>query len=484
MGRRLAILIAVEKYHDKRIKPVQFAEADAIGFAQALELGGTLDKVPLVSAGATHSQINSKVRQHVKTLTVDDELILFYAGHGFSNKSHNYLTCHDTDYDDLENTSINLKQLLDDCGKSACKRIVLFLDSCESGITDLPDVRGIYSTMSEKELKDFFQAAEYRTCFASCKTSESSHSTAVLKHGVWTYQVIQALEGKDPLALEKGRYVTAMSLQNYLAKEIPRTIRKVFTKPVVQTPWLYGSQTSDFVISDLDAVLKQRHAVKPGYDQVKQVFLQANESIKIASLSGFVKGSHRVPNSVNGATERFVENISQKEIEEEIEEVFQRIRDNMKYKRRDLSTGHGKILTPDFEFSVECAQDADNPSMAVLSRRLTNITPTIVSDDAFNDVFDDSFEELTFEFTKGVNLEDLIDQIEDLNLDKIDLDYPADCSYCDINIEGSPHTVRLTPGSIIVSTGNASSPKLLLESFFDVQKRLAGSPVLKAIAGK
>ncbi len=118
MGRRLAILIAVEKYHDKRIKPVQFAEADAMGFAQALELGGTLDKIPLLSAGATHSQIKSKVRQHVKTLTADDELILFYAGHGFSNKGHNYLTCHDTDYDDLENTSINLRQLLDDCGKS------------------------------------------------------------------------------------------------------------------------------------------------------------------------------------------------------------------------------------------------------------------------------------------------------------------------------------------------------------------------------
>src|SRR5437762_1617242 len=83
---------------------------------------------------------------------------------------------------------------------------------------------------------------------------------------------IRALEGNDPLALEKGRYVTANSLQNYLSKEIPRTLRKVFTKPVVQTPWFHGSHTGDFVISDLDDVVKQRNAVKPGYDQVKQVF--------------------------------------------------------------------------------------------------------------------------------------------------------------------------------------------------------------------
>jgi PleD family two-component response regulator len=32
------------------------------------------------------------------------------------------------------------------------------------------------------------------------------HSTDVLKHGVWTYQVIQALEGNARTALEQGRY--------------------------------------------------------------------------------------------------------------------------------------------------------------------------------------------------------------------------------------------------------------------------------------
>ncbi len=62
---------------------------------------------------------------------------MFYAGHGFSKNGHNFITCYDTDPDDLEETSIKLKDLLDICGKSACKRIVFFLDSCESGITDL-----------------------------------------------------------------------------------------------------------------------------------------------------------------------------------------------------------------------------------------------------------------------------------------------------------------------------------------------------------
>ena len=53
MAKRLAILIAVEKYSDTRINSVQYAEADANGFAAALELAGPIDKVALLSGAAT-----------------------------------------------------------------------------------------------------------------------------------------------------------------------------------------------------------------------------------------------------------------------------------------------------------------------------------------------------------------------------------------------------------------------------------------------
>jgi len=49
-------------------------------------------------------------------------------------------------------------------------------------------------------------------------------------------------------------------------------------------------KSQDFVIADLDDVLKKKTAVKPGYDQVKRAFLQLEESVEIRSLSGFKKG--------------------------------------------------------------------------------------------------------------------------------------------------------------------------------------------------
>ncbi len=422
----------------------------------------------MLSAKATKTSINSKISQHVKSLTDQDELFLFYAGHGFSKNGHNYITCHDTDLDDLADTSISLQSILKICGKSACKRIALFLDSCESGIADLPEVRGIYAEMSEGELKDFFDAAEYRVCFASCKTSEYSYPVPALKHGAWTYLVIEALQGNDPLALEKGRYVTANSLQNYVAKQLPRTMRKHFSKPIAQTPWFHGSSTGDFQIADLGDLLKKRNAVNPGFEQVKQVLLQLQESIDIDDLSGFKKG-HFIPDSVSTASQSFVEDISKKEVEDEFKAVFERIRDTMKYKRRDLIAKHGRIVTPDFEFSVSCEQDRGNPGSALITRQLINISPAIVENDAFNEVFEDYFDELTFDFNKPVNIEELIDRIQDLDLDKIELDYPSDCSHCDIEIDGSAFKIKVTRRSLTVQTPRPTSPKLLVETFFDAQ---------------
>lgn len=481
MSKRLAILIAVEKYGDKTIKPVNYAEADVQGFAGALELGGAIDKVFLLSPDATKTSIESKVRQHVRRLTKDDELFLFYAGHGFSKNGSNFLTCYDTDKNDLEHTSIKIKDLLTECEKSNCKRIVFFLDSCESGITSLPDIRGIYSTLSDSELEEFFQKAEFRACFASCKTTEESCSISALGHGVWTYQVIQALQGNSPIAIENGRYVTAVSLQNYLTKEIPITIRKFLSKPHVQTPWLYSSQTSDFVISDLEEVLKKRYLSKPGYKQLKQIFLQELETVKISKLSGFIKGKHHVPSSSDAWAEKFVINISQKEIEDSISQTFEKIRTSMGYLRKDITVGHGKIITPDFEYTVECRQDEEQPELAIITKSLTNISPNIVMKDEFNELYVDAFSELVFDFIQGINLQEFIDEIETRKPKEIALNYPYDCSYCDVMLKGFSHVIHMTPISVAIRSSDVLAPKILLEAFFEMQKKLTGTPVVQAL---
>jgi hypothetical protein len=72
MGKKVAIVIAVEKYADSRITDVRFAEDDAKGFAASLQLGGTVDTVELLSPKATKTTINSQLKLHLKPLAAAD----------------------------------------------------------------------------------------------------------------------------------------------------------------------------------------------------------------------------------------------------------------------------------------------------------------------------------------------------------------------------------------------------------------------------
>ncbi len=481
MADKIALIVAVEHYSDARIQPVQYAEADAKSFESAVGSHGYKTQTMLLSSKATKSSMESNLRRGLSRLRADDEFMFYYAGHGFSKSGHNYITCFDTDPDDLEGTSVSLQLLFDLVHKCASERIAIFLDSCESGITKIAKGRAMYTTMSEGELDAFFREAEYRVCFSACKTSESSYSSGALKHGIWTYHLIEALNGDAPKALEKGHRLTAMSLQNHLSTEVPRTLRKVFSDPKVQTPWKYGGESRDFQIADLTEILQKRAEVKPGYEQLKRVFLREVDSVHISSLSGFVKRRHHVPDYVSSSTQSFVESIAAKEIDERLDKVFEAIKKHLKYKRRDILSEAGRIVTPDFEYAVFCAQDEEDPGNALITEELMNISPSVIESDEFNRVFDKRFSNVVFEFRKKIDVSKLIGDIEDLDRDDITVDYDKSGSWCEVSFDGSEFTVRLEAGVMTFESPHMDSPRGLLKGFFEVQKLLAGTPVALAL---
>jgi hypothetical protein len=481
MADKIALIVAVEHYSDSRIPMVRYAEADAKEFGSAVSLHGYKIQTMLLSSKATKSSMESKIGRELSRLQSDDEFIFYYAGHGFSKSGHNYVTSFDTDLDDLEPTSVSLQMIFDLVHNSACERVAIFLDSCESGITKLAKGRAIYATMSETELDNFFRGAEYTVCFSACKTSESSYSYINLKHGIWTYHLIEALRGNAPKALEKGHRLTATSLQNYLSTEVPRTLRKAYTDPLVQTPWRYGGESRDFQIADLTEIIRKRNEIKPGYEQLKRVLLREVDSVHISSLSGFVKKYHHVPDHVSSSTRDFVQSKAREEVKERLEGVFRASRRQLKYRMRDILAEEGRIVTPDFEYTAFCTQDEENPENALIIEELTNIGPSIIESDAFNSVFKNRFSQLVFEINKKINVAKVICDIEDLDREDITVDYDMSKSWCEVSFDDSELTLRLEPTELTFNSHHMDSPRELLEGFFDVQKLLAGTPVVLAL---
>lgn len=475
-----AVLIAVESYADTRISQVKFAEADATELSDAFDGVGIpkAQQVVLLSSQATKATVQSKLRKTLQSLSKADQMYLYYAGHGFARNAENFVTCYDTSIDDLVETSIAVEWIFSELRNSACKKVSMFLDSCESGMLASSEIRGIYTDMTRDEIEAFFSVAEHRVCFAACKPGEESHSSRHLKHGIWTYHLIEALKGEAPKVTEQGTLITSSSLQNYLADTVPRTVRETFTRKKVQTPWLYGAQSHDFLIADLGPILeRKRRRDIPGASQLKQVRLYQDTLGAIRRLSGFVKRKHHVPDYAGSATEAFVARIGRKEVKDDLADAFQRLRAAFGFKRKDMQTdeydGGGTIITPHFDYNVSISIDPDDPSGYVLRQEVCNIRePHQVFGDEFADAFPDTFEVLEFEPQKAIPIAKIIDHIEALDTDDIQVDYDEGITYCDIELSNSYLRIRVTRRAFRLSLPSASSPKALIEGFFDVQREL------------
>src|SRR5437879_67145 len=131
MTERLAIVIAVEAYQDQGIPPAAHAEADGAALAAALERLGFAreQQTVLLGAAATHTAVSSRLRKLAKAAPTIESLFFFYAGHAFEEGGHGYLTCADSQLDDLPETSIALQSVLDALKACKCERLALFLDA-------------------------------------------------------------------------------------------------------------------------------------------------------------------------------------------------------------------------------------------------------------------------------------------------------------------------------------------------------------------
>lgn len=478
---KVAFLIAVETFACSQIQPLPFAEADVAALAEVLEPLGfaAVDRVVLVNQQATKSSIESRARRVLKGLDEGDELIFYYAGHGFSQGGTNWLACCDTDPDDLAATSVELGWLLKQFHGSDCQKISFFLATGGNGIPAADERSEIAPAWDHAELEEFFHSSEHNVCLAACMPNESPHSSAALKHGIWAYHVIEAFAGRVPEALEKGVYLTPYSLQNYLTREVPRTLAKAFATKKPQTPWMAGASGGQFRLADLTTIVAQPQETADSYaGQIGSVTLLGQQSQSVRSLSGFNKKTHKVPDRVSDATASFVARIASEEIEQDIHRTFAALRSAFKFKRADLDVtnrgdGTATIITPYFNYSIAVELDREQTSKVVFRRTVDAIKePAFIFSAAFAEVFANVFDTVELDMPSVVELDAVIDRIEELDDDRIRLDYDPDVTYCRLHVAGVAGIITVTPHTLAIVHTGPQPPQLLLQSLLAIQKLL------------
>ncbi|WP_140987161.1 caspase family protein [Asticcacaulis tiandongensis] len=254
-ARVVAIVVGIETYRpgSDGIKPVAYAKADAEAFARALELMFA-DLLPEISVltdqDATLNDIREEIRNRAYGLGPNDLFIFYYAGHGFHGGTGNRLTAWDSRPINFEGTTLSVRDdLLEPIRKSACERALAFVDACASDLRTA--ARDVLAEFNPQELKTFLDKTTYISLFAACAPNQKSYSHDSLKHGVWTYFLLKALEG-EPRALGVGGMLTSTSLQDYLRAEVPRFTNKHIKAS--QTPTAILEATGTFAIKTYEPV--------------------------------------------------------------------------------------------------------------------------------------------------------------------------------------------------------------------------------------
>jgi len=205
------VLVGIDLYDDRAIPTLRFASRDARVLGTSLTesaLGSDIVVHTLLDGEATRNKVLKLVGVDVARQVKSDDIVLFYfAGHGSPelypglDKLSRFLVCSDTSAEALLSTAIDVQTDLARLAARLPARLALFvIDACFSGYGG---GRGICGPMIAERRKRHRPAARLAdlalgsgTVFLSaCGDDEVAAEDDTLRHGVFTYYMLQQLNG-------------------------------------------------------------------------------------------------------------------------------------------------------------------------------------------------------------------------------------------------------------------------------------------------
>ncbi len=222
-GQRWALIVGIGKFTDQVIESLKYTTSDAQSFRDALldpKIGGfPADHVhTLFNDDATTKNIKMQLNWLARSAGPDDVVVVYVATHGSSRDLDtvgvNYIITHDTeigpnyDQDSLYATALPMVEISNAIAtRVKAGRAAIFLDTCYSGNAAVNDAKligpGIKNASLSPETMAHITQGSGRMVFAAAGTEQESLESDTLKHGFFTYYLVQALQqqgGATPLS--------------------------------------------------------------------------------------------------------------------------------------------------------------------------------------------------------------------------------------------------------------------------------------------
>lgn len=195
VGARRVLIVGVDEYSDQRIPQLRYATVDAMAFAGWLRSPAAAARVDtmiiLLNEDATRDAVLDTYRELVAETKENDELIVYFAGHGGVREVHGnqegYLLPHDADSTNIARRGISL----DDINKEVSylpgqSPVLLILDACRSG--------NLFNSNQMSRAAESL-GPNIRRLVSSEGSQDSQEGEQWRGHGAFTYFLLNGLYG-------------------------------------------------------------------------------------------------------------------------------------------------------------------------------------------------------------------------------------------------------------------------------------------------
>ncbi len=243
------LAIGIDKYKNTALT-LNYAREDAEAFAAMLSKNSTglfkeVKVHTLYDEEASRKNIMDTLESLGGKISMNDVFVFFYAGHGGMSDDQFYFIPSECTrlYEDnaLQKSAINASEVQEKLTKIKALKQIIIMDACHSGgAVEMIALRG---SLEEKAIAQLSRSAGIHV-LASAGTEQAAKEISHLKHGLFTYVLLQAMDGGADGSPKDGK-TTIYELKSYLDDQVPELNRQQQGK--VQYPYTF-SRGHDFPI--------------------------------------------------------------------------------------------------------------------------------------------------------------------------------------------------------------------------------------------
>ncbi len=246
------ITIGISDYKDDALD-LSYAAKDATDITNLFKKSKIFDNVIVyqyLNENATRENILG-IHEKLKNTKVDDEVIVFFAGHGLLDDDYSYyLPMYDFDYLKFFKTTIEYEEFINIVDNIPARKKIVFIDACHSGEVDADsdepagvvnvnetdrDIadRSLWAMAGDPEFGSQSSFELMKTIFADLRRGtgttiissaggkEFAFESSKIQNGVFTYVLLTGIKSKKA-DLNKDGKIMLSELQKYVMETVSR----------------------------------------------------------------------------------------------------------------------------------------------------------------------------------------------------------------------------------------------------------------------